>query len=414
MSDKPRFENAPGNQVRGRKDGTWVVFWIARGDIRREGYAPALVRLWQGVEPTDADRAYISDSCHTMQIEMLGWRHRNGLPLEGSYDGTIASLVAAYRNDPDSSFHKLRYSTRKYYSSLLRRLANDHGDALVSDIKARLMLRWHERWVESGVSMAHSLVATLRILSTFGATILESDECARLKVLLGAMEFPMSPPRTAQLTAEHAAGIRTKAHAAGMPEIALAQAIQFECMLRQKDVIGEWVPEGEPGMSDVLADKRKWLRGIRWSEIDANLVLRHVTSKRLKEVVCDLKLAPMVLTEFTAIYGSTDRAALPTAGPVIVSSQTGRPFGGSEFRKAWRALADAAGVPKNVRNQDSRAGAITEATNAGAALEDVRHAAAHSNITMTQRYSRGAEMKTANVMQLRANFRKGRKGENES
>jgi hypothetical protein len=33
-------------------------------------------------------------------------------------------------------------------------------------------------------------------------------------------------------------------------------------------------------------------------------------------------------------------------------------------------------------------------------LEDVRHAATHSDIAMTQRYSRGSAEKVANVMQL--------------
>lgn len=68
-------------------------------------------------------------------------------------------------------------------------------------------------------------------------------------------------------------------------------------------------------------------------------------------------------------------------------------------------VADAAGLPKSVRNMDSRAGAISEATDAGASLEDVRHAATHSNTSMTARYSRGAEGKVASVMQTRTAHR---------
>jgi hypothetical protein len=56
----------------------------------------------------------------------------------------------------------------------------------------------------------------------------------------------------------------------------------------------------------------------------------------------------------------------------------------------WRKVATAAGVPKTVYNMDSRAGAISEATDAGAELEHVRHAATHSDISMTQRYSGAA------------------------
>jgi site-specific recombinase XerD len=54
---------------------------------------------------------------------------------------------------------------------------------------------------------------------------------------------------------------------------------------------------------------------------------------------------------------------------------------------------------------DSRAGAITEATEAGADLEHIKQAATHSDISMTQRYSRGAEEKTAGVMRQRAEYR---------
>jgi hypothetical protein len=54
---------------------------------------------------------------------------------------------------------------------------------------------------------------------------------------------------------------------------------------------------------------------------------------------------------------------------------------------------------------DTRAGAITEATDSGASIEDVRHAATHSNVAMTQRYSRNQEKKTATVMELRVKNR---------
>jgi hypothetical protein len=42
----------------------------------------------------------------------------------------------------------------------------------------------------------------------------------------------------------------------------------------QREVIGEWVPEDEPGMSDIAAKGKKWLRGILWSAIDAKMILR--------------------------------------------------------------------------------------------------------------------------------------------
>jgi site-specific recombinase XerD len=192
--------------------------------------------------------------------------------------------------------------------------------------------------------------------------------------------------------------ICAEAHRINRPSIALAQAIQFEGMLRQKDIIGEWVPIAEPGTSAVIHKGLKWLRGIRWEEIDENLVLRHVTSKRQKEVEIRLADAPMVVAELAKV----ERKG---SGPVIVNESSGRPYSVTHFRQIWRTIATAAGVPKSVRNQDSRAGAITEATQAGADLESIKHAATHSDIAMTQRYARSSHEKSAKVMQMRAAHR---------
>lgn len=401
----PKFENAPGLVVRARKDGTYVAFWQARSDLVKRGFRPPIIPLWRGVEPSRADRSYVSDYCVMAQNEMLVWG-RGGVPEINTFIGTLRSLIACYRTDQDSGYRKLRYRTRECYDSVMRRIERDHGDVHVTEIKARQLLRWHEDWTAEGkIAMAHSLMGMLRTLATFGATMLESDACRLLKTNLGDLRFQMPKPRSERLTADHANAIRAKAHDMGIPSMALAQAIQFECTLRQKDVIGEWVPSSEPGLSDVTHAGQKWLRGIRWSEIDDNLILRHVTSKRLKDVEVDLKLAPMVLDEFEKQFGGTTRDKLPQTGPVIVYEKTGRCYVTYQFRWLWRRVASFAGIPKAVRNMDSRAGAISEATDAGAALEDVRHAATHGDIKMTQRYSRGSAEKTAKVMQLRSAHR---------
>lgn len=73
-------------------------------------------------------------------------------------------------------------------------------------------------------------------------------------------------------------------------------------------------------------------------------------------------------------------------------------YHGKRYRPAVEARLTALGM-------DSRAGAISEATDAGADLEHVRHAATHSDIAMTQKYSRGSEDKIAGVQKLRAEHR---------
>jgi hypothetical protein len=109
-------------------------------------------------------------------------------------------------------------------------------------------------------------------------------------------------------------------------------------------------------------NNNKWLRGIRWEEIDENLILTHIMSRSQKEIEVDLKLAPMVMAEL----GNVPRDQLPAKGPVIISEASGLPWYAVEFRRNWRLAADKAGVPRTVKNMDTRAGAISEATNAKA------------------------------------------------
>lgn len=391
MSKYPTIENAPGLTWKPRKTG-WECRWHARTDLIRRGFTPKSARLWSGAESdlTSVAIAFIQDRANALQDEMLVWG-RGGIPVVGDFDGSLKSLIGCYQTDADSTYRKLRYRTRGYYDTLCRRLNQDHGSEQISDIKARHLLRWHEDWSAAGkIAMAHALVGMLRTLVGFGATILESEECERLSGTLSKMRFSMAKPRLERLTADQANAIRAKAHDLGKHSIALAQAFQFELMLRQKDVIGEWVPGSEPGLSDVTNGNSKWLRGIRWSEIDGNLILRHTTSKRQKDIEVDLRNAPMVMEELDRL------GSIPSSGPVVVS-EIGIPYTDNQFRHEWRKLADLCGIPKTVRNMDSRAGAISEATDAGADIESVRQAATHSNSSTTMRYSRNPVEKTAAV-----------------
>jgi hypothetical protein len=156
------------------------------------------------------------------------------------------------------------------------------------------------------------------------------------------------------VSAEQAAAICAEAHRQGKHSIALAQAFQFDCKLRQKDVIGEWVPLAEPGSSDVMRDikpsgKEKWLAGLRWSQINDNLILTHNANLNGKEIVIDLKRAPMVLDELRRHYDPRPRSATP----MIVCETTGVPWVTNEFRRFWRKIALACGIPDDVNNADT-------------------------------------------------------------
>lgn len=326
--------------------------------------------------------------------------------INGHGDGpsrTFRELVEQYQTDPLSSWHQMRYHTRLNHQSTLARMVAAHGDLRLSDIRLRTIEEWYLKWSDNKkkVAMGHAIIAKLRTLCHYGAGFLEDQECIRICIILGTRRFEVSKPRQDFLTAEQADAICHKAHEFGYHSIAIAQALQFDIVLRQKDVVGEWVPVNEPGDSDVLYRGKKWLRGLRWSEVDDDLVLRHLTSKVQKPIIVDLKLAPMAYREIRLMPDWLKERHRP----MVLCEGTALPWTVSEFRRKWRMIADACGVPKSVHNMDSRSGGITEGTDAGLTLEQMRHAATHSNVTMTARYSRNAASKIAESLKARAAHR---------
>lgn len=416
----PRVEDAPGLVWRERKRAkTWVAYWQARSDLVKKGYAPGASKLWEGAELDEIDALEIASQCRELQSVMLVWgreREDGGKPAPLV---TLHNLIEKYQTDPESAFHNKRYDARQGKAALLKRIDKRFGDVMLSDIPGRMITSWYKEWSDNGrkLSAGGAFVATLRTLFRFGAGMLDDLECARLAGAMSSQSYKGTKPREVALSAEQAIAIRRHAHERGWCYMALAQAIQFELTLRQKDVIGEWVPSTEPGVSDVIqtikfkGQKRvmKWVTGIRWEKIDEHLILHHVTSKRNKKIEVDLRLAPMVMEELERLFkvpaADLQRAHLPASGPVILCEINAWPYRNTEFRRKWRKVANTAGIPKTIKNMDTRAGAITEATDAGADLEHVRQAATHSNISQTQNYSRGATQKIAGVMTLRTQHR---------
>lgn len=328
---------------------------------------------------------------------------------------TLGELIEIYQTDKVSTFHKLRYHVRQNQKYNLRRLAASHGHVDLATVKHRTIAEWHLEWTKDGkIAQAHRFIAVIRTILGFGASMLENEQCERICMVLHRMRFAHPIPSTVFMTADQANVVRDVARSHfGWPSISLAQALQFELILRQMDVIGSWVPENEPGETNVRHNGEKWLRGLRWEEIDQNLILRHMTSKRQKMLEIDLRLAEMVVEEFQMIAGEeplitgdvVNRSLLPASGPIVICDTNGLPWTGNEYRRKWRLVADKAGVPKEVKSMHSRHGGITEADLAGADINHVKEAATHSDIAQTQRYSRAKNEKIVGVQKLRAAHR---------
>lgn len=275
---------------------------------------------------------------------------------------TLKQLIGFYRTDEHSPFRKLNYAVRMKQERMLARLMREHGNVSLQSIRARTLISWHDNWLgeQNKVAMAHALISLLRVLFRFGRTILEDPECARLLNHFSELRFKKSAPRIQTISSEYAIAFRVQAHERGWCYMALAEAFQFELMLPQKDVVGEWVPISEPGVSDTIrCDKQiKWINGLRWEKIDENLVLRHATSKRHKEIEVDLRLSRMILEDFALLTETPirklTRSSLPEKGPVILCEVTGFPYLTAEFRRKWRVVAKTAGIPSHIINNDNK------------------------------------------------------------
>lgn len=269
-------------------------------------------------------------------------------------DGTMAGLVRAYRTHPKSPIHNLKHRVRNSYNYTFDQLVTEFGGVQLSDIDADEIMRRYNKWAEGGkYAWGHAMVGKLRLLFSFGMNVLKDSESTRLSVVMSKLRFKIPEARIERLTLEHVQAIRVAAHRHfSWDSIALAQVLQFELMLKQTDVIGEWVPASEPGISDVFRGDEKWVRGLRWSNIDENLILRHtITGGRRhepKDIEIDLKQAPMVMEELK--IASNTRVG---NGPLVICEVTGVPWSQAEFRRKWRMVANEAGVPMNVKNMDS-------------------------------------------------------------
>jgi hypothetical protein len=278
--------------------------------------------------------------------------HRNADVPVVPMDGTFPGLVDSYRTHPNSPIHGLKHRVRNSYNYIFDQAIASIGWARLSDIDADVIMRLYGKWSEGEkYAWGHAVVGKLRLLFSFGMNVLKDAESTRLSVVMSKLRFKIPEARTERLTVEHVNAIREAAHRHfGWHSMALAQALQFELLLKQTDVIGEWVPASEPGISDVFRGDEKWVRGLRWSDIDENLILRHtIMGGRTREprpIEIDLKQAPMVLEELKL-------AGIARTGPLVICEANGLPWSQTEFRRKWRMVANEAGVPMNVKNMDS-------------------------------------------------------------
>jgi Phage integrase family len=242
------------------------------------------------------------------------------------------------------------------------------------------------------VKRAHDAIATVRMILNFGLA-LGHGECGALAEGLSKIRFERASPRESQMTIEHArvfikAALEFRLGADIGRSMAIGVATQFETMLRQKDVIGEWESDA--------AGRESWRGPYRWENIPGG-IFRLKTSKTSAEIAHDLTKLDLLWPLIQAVP-QADRV-----GAIVKAN--GEPIRTRTYRKWFREIAQAAKIPDSVWSMDARAGAVTKALEAGADEKTVQRTATHASPAMTKRYDRTAETAPLAVAEARRKAR---------
>lgn len=404
----------PGLKRRRRGSGAVALYWVARPDIVKAGFTPETVRLHYADTP--ADLPLVSAACQRFQAEMLAWSAGQKQDYK-SFDGTLGSLSRRFQIDEESPVQGWKYNTRRSQLHVVGTIEKAFGARALAALGLKDFRRWYEAAKApkkpggpERIDRACKIMKMIREMLRYGiAAELDQAQCRRLITILEATEFKAPKRRRSKLELAHVEAFIPKALAKGRISLALGTALQFESGMRQRDVIGEWlpVPAGEEPTGILLRGRRgkgwrRWSNGLTWADLGKDLVICKETTKTGALVSHDLKLFPLTMGLLAQI------PAGQRIGALIVDETAGRPYAEFAYARDWREIAREAGIPDAVWNSDARAGAITEGEDAGVDLDTLRGAAGHAQASTTARYSRGAIGKSRAVAKARIAFRAAR------
>ena len=388
--------NTPGLKKRPRTGGATAFYWDAAALSPKDAarYPDRLIRLPDGVTPAE-----VEDLCEAYAARFDAWRHMGDRP-RFLYDGTIGSLCDAFERHPQSPVQEVKRSTASAYADSLKVIRATVAKRAVRAVAPIDVKGWYARWrapAEVGrperVKRAHDAVAMLRQILHFGLA-LGFEECGRLAEGLSKIRFERSSRRSSSMTVEHCRAFVAASLARGDERglyMAIGVACQFETMLRQIDVIGEW---------SVGADGREaWAGAFTWENIPGG-VLRLRTSKTGSPITHDL-------TRLDLLWPLMQRVPQLARVGAVVKGERDEPIRTRSYRKWFAQIRLAAGLPVDLWSMDARAGAVTEALDSGADLTDVSRTATHSTTAMTRRYDREAEAAVGRVAETRKRGRNG-------
>lgn len=421
----PARGDRPGHKI-GRND---LRYWIARQVVRDpKGFPDACIALpARAADETPEDfEERISALCRSHTARLMAWldNPQTAEPEpQARYDGTVGSLCRIYKFHPKSRFHRVKHNTRRFYAAYLDLIEATVGKRIVPKVDIFTCEHWYDAWrkpAEDGgeerIDRAHDAISVFRMVVNFCARLKFPGRvaCQELARDLEGVEFEKGGAREQEMTYAYVLAFITAADELGRKGIVPAHrarglsigvTAQFELLLRQKDIIGEWAPAAvarfPKGASLLRQANEIWGGFFTWENIPG-WRWRMKTSKSKYRAAADIDL-----TRYKLLLPLLEAVPHDERTGAIVKGEHGLPARESTYRKDFRAIARAAGIPDEVWSMDSRAGGATEADESGAAIDDIRGALTHSSTGTTVRYiaRRGETKKIANVADARARAR---------
>lgn len=430
----PASSDTPGLK-RGRvlQDGTPLWYWMARQVVRDiRGYPDKCVAL-----PRGASHEQLGELCRAHTASLQAWLAQldadpdsaSDAQLVANYNGTMESAIAVYRGHTMSPFNEVKASTRKTYNDSLKVIEGTVAKRAIGRLNLIDAKRWYKEWRKPAatkpdpatgvqpppgperIDRAHDAISMVRQLVGF-CTALGFKDCTQFGKRLAKGEFAKGVGRDQAMTYPQAfAFVRTVLDLGNRDVIpawralsmAIGVAAQFELGVRQMDVIGEWrqaVLETEHAIYD--NDGKMWIGSFRWDTVPG-WKWRLKTSKNKSPTI-------FTLSDYPLLFPLLERVPHDERVGSIVKGEHGLPVRAVMYRRWFRKYARLAGIPDQVWNMDSRAGAATEAEEAGVDTTLIQGLLTHTDARMTEHYIRRRERGNKVIAKARVEHRAKQEG----
>lgn len=375
-----------------KNDGT--PWWKPPARYAKQA-CPVKARRLIGTRSDGMDEARATE-CRLLQREADDWW--NGLDLPTSLPGTWAYLIDRYLTDEYSPAQEVKANTRYVYGRDAAYWRSRIGKLRIASMDYVVLKKMMSSMRANGhnASFVHHKFTMLRQLTSYGA-VLKMAGAKDVRETLAEMRISRGAPRTMAPTRAQFEIAVAEADRRGWHAFACGLTVQYEFSLRAVDVRGQYMRGGDGGLS--YGGTKRWLDGLTWDMFDADLThFRKVISKTAKSMpepyTFDLTPLPALRARLRMLRGDQ------RFGPCFLNSD-GKPFGQPTWSTKWRQVREATGLPDSMWSMDMRAGGVTEAQDKGATPMQLRDAAQHANISMTDRYARGRSENANNVVKLR-------------